>query len=423
MKKYLSLILAFIVLFTLSACNNNESQQTTTNPTNETNSEETHPSEYIPIDTAEELINISLEKQYILTADINLEGIEWNPIGNYQTPFNGLLEGNGHKILNLKITSPHLYAGLFGYNCGTIQNITLENVFIEASSLEKNYFIYAGALVGCNDGTISNCSSSGSITSQANLTLIGGLVGYNCEGIINNCFSSAEINAQSFFTDIGESTSGGLVGTNCSTISNCFATGNISSSGADCCSGGLVGSNQGNLSKCYASGNVLAYSHISNNHSFLSATAGGLIGRDSESIVTECYATGTVKTDVFSSKPSSNSTAKSGGLIGSTYNTTINSCYALGNVEASVTSHSTGRNVYIGGLIGKDNTKNITNCFRLNTQLLSKTDGAFTKEEGTNSLGEPVESSIIQTVIFHTETLGWSNSDWIFEDGKNPILK
>ena len=77
----------------------------------------------IEIATAEELaaVNEDLTADYVLTADIDLRGEEWTPLGAFapsgeteeeqETPdpavaFTGTFDGNGHTISNLTISQP-----------------------------------------------------------------------------------------------------------------------------------------------------------------------------------------------------------------------------------------------------------------------------------------------------------------------------
>ena len=56
---------------------------------------------YKKIRTSDELISIkdAPKGKYILEEDIDLTGIDWVPF-----TFNGILEGNGHEISNLKVS-------------------------------------------------------------------------------------------------------------------------------------------------------------------------------------------------------------------------------------------------------------------------------------------------------------------------------
>ncbi len=146
------------------------------------------------------------EGSYILTNDITLDE-EWVPIGiSHISPFTGILDGNGYSILNLTVTNEnHGYAGLIGYNRGTIRNLNLGIVYTDEvasnigkavinvdSALGSYQSFYAGGLVGYNDteGVIINCEVAADITvtiSAENRNMyVGGMVGYN-DGKITDC--------------------------------------------------------------------------------------------------------------------------------------------------------------------------------------------------------------------------------------------
>ena len=85
------------------------------------------------------------DKSVVLTADIDLMGEEWTPIGSAYKDhgFMGNFDGNGKTIKNLSMTKltpdsdGYVYAGLFGVTEGTaekhnsIKNLTIENVAIQ----------------------------------------------------------------------------------------------------------------------------------------------------------------------------------------------------------------------------------------------------------------------------------------------------
>ncbi|MDD4316027.1 MAG: leucine-rich repeat protein, partial [Clostridia bacterium] len=64
------------------------------------------------------------EGSYILTNDITLTE-EWTPIGvDSNSPFTGILDGNGYSVLGMSITSENSgYVGFVGYDQGTIRNL------------------------------------------------------------------------------------------------------------------------------------------------------------------------------------------------------------------------------------------------------------------------------------------------------------
>ncbi len=176
---------------------------------------------------------------FSLTADIDLCGNEWTPIGSgYYTEsvyadraFGGTFKGNGHTIRGLVITSAefeyngetgrdHASVGLFGAVCGkgteyaVIQGLTVENAVITLSVSEKDSQTAVGILAGMASSVImEDCVVSGSITvttsGRADVGgLIGGIINSNRYGDINGCAADTVME----LTAGDELYAGGLVG-------------------------------------------------------------------------------------------------------------------------------------------------------------------------------------------------------------------
>ena len=216
-------------------------------------------------------INITLDK------DIDLTGKEWTPIGTgYSNKYTGTFDGGGHTIKGLTVTTNDQFVGLFGSigYAGTVKNVMMEDVQITSNRSSG----FAGGVAGYSDGTIENCSVSGSVSGTV---YVGGVVGVQIGGSITGCSSSATVNGT---VDVG-----GVAGqTNSSaTLTACYATGNVIIEMApkkNIAGGGLVGMNAGSsLLACYATGNVTStgsstgYVHI-----------GGFWGNN-YTTVTACY--------------------------------------------------------------------------------------------------------------------------------------
>ena len=120
-------------------------------------------------------------KSVKLTADIDLAGEEWTPIGNSTNTFNGTFDGNGKSIKNLNIVETEAkegkaYIGFFGYaNNATIKNVTFENVNLNIPCLDIYHSQgHIGAVAGSLEGTstIENVTVKGDIkvyaTQEAN---------------------------------------------------------------------------------------------------------------------------------------------------------------------------------------------------------------------------------------------------------------
>ena len=216
-------------------------------------------------------INITLD------TNIDLTGKDWTPIGtSFRNKYTGTFDGGGHTIKGLTVTTNDQFVGLFGSigYAGTVKNVMMEDVQITSNrSLD-----FAGGVAGYSDGTIENCSVSGSVSGTV---YVGGVVGAQWEGSITGCSSSATVK--------GTVEVGGVAGeTNSSaTLTACYATGNVTieiNPKKNIAGGSLVGMNAGSsLLACYATGNVTStgsstgYMHI-----------GGFLGNN-YTTVTACY--------------------------------------------------------------------------------------------------------------------------------------
>jgi len=217
-----------------------------------------------------------------LTADIDLKGIDWTPIGKDDNKaYTGTFDGNGKTITGLTVTGSDQYAGLFGYigSGGTVKNVVLEGVQIESDNSSG----YAGGVAGDSWGTIENCSVSGSVSGT---TFAGGVVGSQWGGSITGCNSSATVKGVIFAGGIAGETNSGA------SLTGCYATGDVTveNDGTNNShAGGVVGYNGGGtLQACYAWGSVTGSG---------SGTiyVGGVTGSNDLGTLTACYhAKGTV---------------------------------------------------------------------------------------------------------------------------------
>ena len=216
-------------------------------------------------------INITLDK------NIDLTGKDWTPIGtSFDNSYTGTFDGGGHTITGLTITTKDQFVGLFGYlnRAGTVKNVVMEGIQITSNHMFGN----TGGVAGYSDGTIENCSVSGSVSGTV---YVGGVVGAQWEGSITGCSSSATVKGMVHV--------GGVVGqTNGSaTLTACYATGNVTleiDPRKNIAGGSLVGFNGGNgVRACYATGNVTSTGSSTGN-----VHIGGFLG-DNYTTVTACY--------------------------------------------------------------------------------------------------------------------------------------
>ena len=286
-------------------------------------------------------------KNFVLTANIDLNGLPWTPIANsfsdalfggsdYRV-FAGNFDGKGYTISNVSIGSETTplesdVLGLFGATEGKISNLNLDTVSIHGvAKIASGYVIgIAGGLVGSSAGSIENChvtglamdmsapsngyvaaywvgglvgaldgaqlinecSVSGSITEKAGKGSIGGLIG-ELGKAAKITYSRSDVTVNVKADSRGGANVGGFIGkgngkTDAETIiRNCYATGNVTGGAY---TGGFAGGLWGlNIKNCYASGNV----------SQAAAAMASFVGTDASDpnyygSITNCFATGSV---------------------------------------------------------------------------------------------------------------------------------
>lgn len=196
---------------------------------------------------------------------------------------------------------------------------------------------YVGGLIGVVDSSgfntvpgciVTNSSASGSVTTSSG-SYVGGLIGEAVNKVtINNVSATGNVIA------LMSEKVGGLIGYSAATVSNSYATGNVS---GHIEVGGLIGYSSGNISNSRASGNVLG-----------TKTLGGLVGgqwgtEQSRKLITQSSATGAV------SGGEADADTNAGGLVGQLGLTNVSRSSASGSV-------TTIGGYQVGGLIGSART-------------------------------------------------------------------
>lgn len=215
-----------------------------------------------------------------LTADINLSGIDWTPIGiDYNHQYTGTFDGGGHTITGLTVTTSDQYAGLFGRigSGGTVKDLTLEGVQITTTHSVGN----AGGVAGWSYGTLENCSVSGSFIGRGKNSIVGGVVGSQNGGFLTGCSSSATVKGVTYAGGIAGYTNGGA------SLTGCYATGSVSvenNTTSAAYAGGVVGNNgsSSTLKACYAWGSVTGSGSGT-------VYVGGVTGSNDLGTLTACY--------------------------------------------------------------------------------------------------------------------------------------
>jgi len=250
------------------------------------------PSDPYRLTNADQLQRIgnSLSSHYVLVNDIDVSetagwdgGKGFRPIGNNETPFSGVFNGNGHRITGLRIARFGVVTSDIAFFGATSANALIVNVRIQDAVVAGCDFV--GILVGRNSGTITNCHVAGVVSGSGTF---GGLVGCNSQGgQIARC--SATIGVRPLW--VGNHL-GGLAGGNQGIIRDCFAVGAVTGQEDPA---GLVGvNNGGTIERCYAFTEVeTSFSGYSENYH---RGAGGLVAlSQGGGVIRDCFAAGIVK--------------------------------------------------------------------------------------------------------------------------------
>ena len=359
------------------------------------------------------------DEYFVLTANINLNGLSWTPIANsfsdalfggsdYRV-FAGNFDGKGYTISNVSIGSETTplesdVLGLFGATEGKISNLNLDTVSIHGvAKIASGYVVgIAGGLVGSSAGSIENCHVTGlamDMSAPSNgyaaAYWVGGLVGaLDGAQLINECSVSGSITEKA-----GKGSIGGLIGelgkTAKITYSRSDVTVNVKADyygGANV--GGFIGKGNGKtdaetiIRNCYATGNVTG-------GAYTGGFAGGLWGLN----IKNCYASGNVSQAAAAMASFVGTDASDPNYYGS-----ITNCFATGSV--------TGSSPFRYAFAMQDATKRseITNCFFAE-------ENSSIKNQNESATEKPQDK--MKTEAFAAELNNGDNSNgWSFVNGQ-----
>ena len=326
------------------------------------------------------------QKNFVLTANIDLNGLPWTPIANsfsdallggsdYRV-FAGNFDGNGYTISNVSIGSETApleadVLGLFGATEGKISNLNLDTVSIHG---------------------VAKIASIGAVVGFA-----GGLVGYS-GGSIENCHVTSLTMDMSAPSNVYAATYwvGGLVGALDGTqlINECSVSGSITEKAGKGSIGGLIGELGKAAKITYSRSNVTVNVKADSRGG---ADVGGFIGKgngktDAETVIRNCYATGNVTGGAYT-----------GGFAGGLWGLNIKNCYASGNVSQAAAA--------MGSFVGTDASDSayygsITNCFTTGSVTGSSPfQYAFAEQSSATKRSE------ITNCYFAVENLGIKNQN------------
>ncbi len=325
------------------------------------------------------------EKNFALTANIDLNGLPWTPIANsfsdallggsdYRV-FAGNFDGNGYTISNVSIGSETApleadVLGLFGATEGKISNLNLDTVSIHGVAKIASIGAvvgFAGGLVGYSGGSIENC---------------------HVTGLTMDMSAPSNVYAAAYWV-------GGLVGALDGTqlINECSVSGSITEKAGKGSIGGLIGELGKAAKITYSRSNVTVNVKADSRGG---ADVGGFIGKgngktDAETVIRNCYATGNVTGGAYT-----------GGFAGGLWGLNIKNCYATGNVSQAAAA--------MASFVGTDASDSayygsITNCFTTGIVTGSSPSlYAFAMQDAT-------ERSEITNCYFAVENLGIKNQN------------
>ena len=202
------------------------------------------------------------------TADINLGGHEWVPIGNASNNFSGSYDGKGFKISGININSTDSDVGLFGKAMmgGSLSNINIADGYIYTTGTD------VAAIAGeIQYFTVTNCTNNAHVEGAGS---VGGIVGSTgSSASIENCVNYGNILATG-------NSAGGIIASCGGSISNNINYGSVT--GAQYV-GGIVGSSSGSCSANISNCNIVGEDYV-----------GGIAGEvlSSYSSIKDCAAFG-----------------------------------------------------------------------------------------------------------------------------------
>ncbi|MBO4447725.1 MAG: hypothetical protein J5764_06335 [Bacteroidales bacterium] len=258
-----------------------------------------------------------------------------------------------------------------------------------------------GGFVGAvEDASLTDCSSSGTVSKVANGNVMGGFVGYANNASFTNCHAAGTVDAAGFNVEYA----GGFMGQGkpveekALNLENCYATGDVTGKGRWV--GGFIGyiylatPGSTSISKCYATGNVTSTGNYT----------GGFIGRiqmTTDVSIEKCYATGNV------SSSGNYVSGFIGDIDGAGANHTISNCYSTGDLTAQGTRYRGG---LFAGVAANPASVTVTNCYSTcEITGLQEVGGLVGRVNGTNFVMADCAAWNPSIVVTNNIQTAWSS--------------
>lgn len=155
--------------------------------------------------------SLFIGKTLLVTNDIDFEGEKVDPLTANEMAFQGVLDGQGHRFINMVIEigdttaeKSYKYGGLVAaLTGGTIKNLGLDGGAVNFDGLDtvtdRNEGVGSFAGYIGKDGLLQNCWSTMTVTNKGDVIADGkngvsGLIGWGEGGAIDNCFFAGTVN-------------------------------------------------------------------------------------------------------------------------------------------------------------------------------------------------------------------------------------
>lgn len=239
-----------------------------------------------------------------VTQPINLTGVDWEPIGNTTTSFQGTFNGNNIEITNFSFYTSRTNSADYGL-FGKIENATIKKVIISGeldvtNSNDYQNINYGGIVGQCTNSTIIDCKNKCNIKMQSSKNAVGGIVGSvnTAQSVISNCLNEGTITMEQALTG-STNYAGGIAGyvglsSGNQVIRNCVNKGAITdnSTKGSVYLGGIVGYAQTNSGMSISIENCANKGEITGAPTYTKSAA-GILGYETntktDNTITNCF--------------------------------------------------------------------------------------------------------------------------------------
>lgn len=273
------------------------------------------------ITNAEELFSFAErvnKGEYNLNArlmnDIDISRRDWTPIARvldnssvkaserFSAAYNGVFNGNGHRIIGMKLVGETndgaAFVGMLGPS-GVVENVIFSHLDINAGVVVATICAYSqGELFACtalsgnvqgssdvagicayNYGVIKRCFNQVTVRGEE---VAAGICAFNKMGVVTECENSGEV------VGVSNASVGGIVCVNDQLVINSMNHGKVRSGFPDTGIGGICGQNHSLVYNCLNDGEV------EGGISAVGGICGKLQGVSSKAVLLNCISTGPV---------------------------------------------------------------------------------------------------------------------------------